>query len=395
MDASITTPQRIDFIDNLRGIATLLGIVMHSAVAFMVNCPPYWVTASPTRHLAFDLLAFYMRTFRLEIFFIIAGLCAHLLITKGLVYFIRNRLSRIVYPFLVAWAAASILLPMAAGYPPLSFPQYQPYHLWFLYYLLMIYLLLIPIQLLLKQFPINMEPVISLFAQLMRSRWRFCILAAISIFPLSQMKSLVVLAPVGLTPDLPLLVHYSIVFFFGWMLYYRLDLLSILKKNCYFYLAIAVMLGNPLAIDIQNIGLFPAHITLNLLPIRYFYGIVSWLMIFGVTGLCLRLFTKPSKIMQFVADASYWVYITHFFVVFYIQHLLQHSTLHIVAQFYLNITVTTIVVFTSYYYLRKIPFKNIRRQIVGSGWSTYSPQLGFRFLASQFALSIKKMLRAN
>jgi glucan biosynthesis protein C len=37
----------------------------------------------------------------------------------------------------------------------------------------------------------------------------------------------------------------------------------------------------------------------------------SWLIVFGAIGAAWRLFRHPSPVLSYLADSSYWIYLTH------------------------------------------------------------------------------------
>jgi peptidoglycan/LPS O-acetylase OafA/YrhL len=47
------------------------------------------------------------------------------------------------------------------------------------------------------------------------------------------------------------------------------------------------------------------------------YGVAAALGSFGVIGLFLRFADRPSKVMRFLSDASYWLYLVHLPLVFF------------------------------------------------------------------------------
>jgi peptidoglycan/LPS O-acetylase OafA/YrhL len=40
-------------------------------------------------------------------------------------------------------------------------------------------------------------------------------------------------------------------------------------------------------------------------------GLLSWLTVFGLLGVALRVFDRPSRTVRYLADAFYWVYLVH------------------------------------------------------------------------------------
>ncbi len=102
-----TTPyktERIHSLDSLRAIIMLLGLVLHSALTYNVtNHGDTWSLKDPqTTHVFSDYIVFLIHSFRMPIFFLVAGFFgAMLFYERQLIKMIRNRISRIVYPFIV------------------------------------------------------------------------------------------------------------------------------------------------------------------------------------------------------------------------------------------------------------------------------------------------------
>ena len=47
-----------------------------------------------------------------------------------------------------------------------------------------------------------------------------------------------------------------------------------------------------------------------------------WMLIFGIVGAFVRLLDRPSPIVRYVSDASYWMYIVHLPIVIAVPGLL-------------------------------------------------------------------------
>src|SRR4051794_17270735 len=173
---------RYHALDSLRGFAMLLGVVLHAAVSFMANPPAFWsVRDSDPTPLA-DVFLFAVHDFRMQLFFLLAGFFGGLLYRKyGAAGTARHRVKRVAVPLalgvlfviptvMAAFLYAEIVGARAEGVPENAPPARQfaadlvaenpgkgslalvaaaftsgaatrlPLaHLWFLYYLLLIY----------------------------------------------------------------------------------------------------------------------------------------------------------------------------------------------------------------------------------------------------------------
>ena len=132
---------------------------MHSAISYgAMDYGEAWSLKDPeTTSVLFDVMTGFIHAFRMPVFFAIAGFFGALLFyERSPRVMVRNRLSRIVYPFIVfvfllwppvvfAWvftssamagAAAPLEGAVAAVSNPLVLIPTNPMHLWFLDYLI-------------------------------------------------------------------------------------------------------------------------------------------------------------------------------------------------------------------------------------------------------------------
>ena len=140
---------RVHYMDNLRAFAMLLGVFFHAALAYSPALKEVWLPASPQTSEVVDFMAFFSHTFRMPLFFLIAGFfCALLIQKRGLGAMLKNRLMRITLPLsiflplvltafaiLIGWAMENIqakspmlgLIAMMAQYPDAPPPIYGFY----------------------------------------------------------------------------------------------------------------------------------------------------------------------------------------------------------------------------------------------------------------------------
>ena len=153
---------RVHYMDNLRAFAILLGIFFHAALAYSPTLNQIWITASLENSVIVDFIAFFSHSFRMPLFFLIAGFFAALLIQKkGLGAMLKNRLLRITLPFaiflplvilaflvLIGLAMESVqakspllgFISMMALSPDAPDPPLTTTHLWFLYQLTFLFM---------------------------------------------------------------------------------------------------------------------------------------------------------------------------------------------------------------------------------------------------------------
>ena len=174
MSKPYPSAERFHALDATRAFALLLGVGLHAAGSFIPNTG--WPIVDVSAHWSFDYLCFSVHTFRMQLFYLIAGFFARMLYQKrGFTGFSKNRLCRIGLPFVVFWPALVSVNNMAwtwggniSGKNLIPVPL-VPYlrdmftqglifktfsqggvfnmaHLWFLYYLLLLYVLAVALR---------------------------------------------------------------------------------------------------------------------------------------------------------------------------------------------------------------------------------------------------------
>ena len=150
-------------LDGLRGFAMLLGIVLHGSLPYFsrsIGIESFWPSDDDQSWKIFFLFDF-IHVWRMPAFFLLAGFFACLLVNRhSTVAFARNRLCRVVIPFAIFAPIMAITLPVIWIYgwygtistetltsilmdrrsPDLSADGDLIGHLWFLWYLLLLYL---------------------------------------------------------------------------------------------------------------------------------------------------------------------------------------------------------------------------------------------------------------
>ena len=66
-------PDRYHALDSLRGFAMLLGVVLHAAISFSTQPPAFWSVRDNDPDPLVDVLLFTVHTFRMQLFFLLAG----------------------------------------------------------------------------------------------------------------------------------------------------------------------------------------------------------------------------------------------------------------------------------------------------------------------------------
>lgn len=389
--------ERFHSLDALRAFALLLGVVFHAAESFHPGVEIYWAIAdrSPSETLA--LFRHASHSFRLELFFLIAGFFAHLLYhRRGQREFIRNRASRIVVPLVIGWAVlypilvylwllgASVggrleafgvpaeLVSASPAYLAFGFfitgefiQKFDLTHLWFLHQLLVLYGLFLVLRAVWHSWLDRkgkwLPWVDKRFAALCASRGKVVWLALVTAPMLLLMRSWDVDTPKGsLLPYLPTTLLFGFQFGLGWMLHRQPWLLQGLARGGG---AGLLLLGTALVWP-TNHGVWRL-LGLELTPMTFpwfrglhalLYALMMWSFTLGFLGAFLRWRRKPSRVWRYVADSSYWIYLVHLPLVVWLQIVVAHWPLSWVVKFPLILAVSTPLLFFSYHFLVRSTF---------------------------------------
>ncbi|WP_125779559.1 acyltransferase family protein [Pseudoalteromonas rubra] len=339
------TSPRFHYIDNLRSLALLLGVVFHAALAYGPYFSNIWFTADSTNHVAFDYFAIWSHLFRMPLFFAIAGFCAALLISKrGGNGFVTNRLKRVLLPFILFYPLTMLVLFHALGWgadimheSPALFtvfeavkePVISTMHLWFLWNLTQFCLLFWLLQ---KHTSLYQ----SILAVVIRPA--FLLVALPILLTVALYHQLVPFpAPDKLYPQLWSYGFYGVLFLIGAGLYHHhtkvvqyaryftpLLIVACLSLVPYFYLMPPAP-SLDAVIRAANTGVTtPDHIDIYVV-IAQSIAIVSWTGVAFLAG--FKWLNRFSQLNKYISDASYWIYLIHVPVLMYIQFPLSNTAL--------------------------------------------------------------------
>ncbi len=375
---------RYHHLDAVRGFALMLGVVFHAAESFGPN-NHYWAVVDCSPSALLEWFRFGCHSFRLQLFFVIAGFFARLLVLRrGTAGFVRNRAGRILVPLVVGWAAVYPVLvylwlwgwsisgklpelgipPEAQGLPlwklVLGFfitgaflKKFDLTHLWFLYQLLVLYAVMLAI----RWAWLHADRTGAKMAWLDRRFTRLCcrtawlwVLPLITIPILLSMHSWVVDTPKeSLVPSLPVTLMYGLCFGIGWMLHRQPDLAREFGRRwvgaMIIGLALCVVLGTDL-IPFRQLTRAQVHLAYATL-----YAMMMWAFVLGFLGLFTRLCRQPRPWVRYIADSSYWIYIVHIPLVVYLQVLLGRWPVIWPLKYPLILAISFPLLFLSYHYL--------------------------------------------
>ncbi|MCO7223278.1 acyltransferase family protein [Pleionea sp. CnH1-48] len=356
MNTSLVNNSRLDYLDAARAFALILGVVFHASLSFM---PIFigWAVMDISTSSAVPAFALTSHSFRLELFFLIAGFFSHMKFHKDkLRGFVSSRLVRIGIPFIVGWLLLRPLLVSGwlmgaesmrgevniwnaakTGFLSLlDLPKdlLVGTHLWFLYYLL-----LISAGVLLLHFFVGLHKPTknaltrfsdSVIEWICQSRLGFFVISVPIAACLWFMDHWGVDTPdKSLTPNIPVLLIYSGFFVFGWLLHRQKALMDHFAQltSIKFIIGLVAVLSTLMLANFQT---KPAHPQYLLIKASFMlsYAVMMWSLVSLTLGVFKHFMDRPSKVVRYIADSSYWLYLVHLPIVIWLQIAFAELALH-------------------------------------------------------------------
>lgn len=366
-------PVRYHYLDNLRAIALLAGVLFHVGFGFNVITAGVWPTANTETSMIFDYWTYFLHTFRMPLFFLIAGFFAHYLVQKrGAGGFLKNRALRIALPFIVFWPllAASIIgvffyaatsmdvdtpviqmIRLAMSNPEAMNGQKPPVsttHLWFIYYLSIFCFATAVV--------VRWMPEWKNFYWLLSNPWVLIVgLPAVTFVTIARIF-VPHPAPESFMPAPWALAFFGLFFIVGWVFFARKEMLSQIAGRWPYLAAssvvatLALMMNLPAPITMETATQFQQAQALSMEQILRVSAasVLAWHMTFLSLIAGKKLLDKKNNFLRYVADGSYWVYIMHLPVVFYLQLLFHSIDLPIWIEFFVISALTLGAGYLSY-----------------------------------------------
>lgn len=295
--------ERLAAFDNARATLLLLGVLFHASVFVYLYQKP----ESLGEFLLVVFIHQFLHVFRMPTFFVIAGFfAAYLLQTRGRNKFFQNRLQRIAIPLLIFWIPlgfANNWSSQGAWLTGRSTFDVQPIdfgHLWFLYFLILycvvFWVLSAPLQRLSKK---RVPPPLFFVS----------LAALIPLIPGVFDQEGTLATSTRILPDPGLLALYFLIFLSGALGFYQQDRWIAFLKRRAVLLVVLLLLSFSVFFVIQDWGMAVTP---------WIYAASVAFGTYGVLGLFLRFATNQNKVLKFVSDASYWIYLVHLPLVFFL-----------------------------------------------------------------------------
>lgn len=333
--------QRIHYLDNLRAIAMLLGVFLHSALAYAQPAQSVWLATDPSASVAIDASIWFIHLFRMGLFFFLSGYFAKLVIErKGQVHFLRNRCLRLVvpfvlfYPFLLAAMSAVIVFSLSYLVEPKGLmgliseavkgsvgtqkrESLTTMHLWFLYYLTAFSAI---------GSLMSNAKWLKLEAFFRDPKWLF--LCPLMLVPGALAAGAPMPAPESFIPQWWPFAFYGLFFLAGWQLYRREPFLESLRPFVWHVASLIAVLYVPYYMLMPSLDL-SAIVAGKPLQSFWIRGVEACLtaylsVLLTIMSLLVgqRYLASRSPFLSLVADSSYWVYLLHLPIAIFLQTLL-------------------------------------------------------------------------
>lgn len=357
---------RLHALDNIRAHMMLLGIVFHTAINYSIGQPnPDWPFRDEATDPLISGLVSLIHVFRMPVFFVVAGFFAALLIhRRSIGRLLQNRTLRIAVPFAlfllpITWlcgngfqAANAAMDGQAFTWLPLmQVPDWNLFHLWFLYFLMFFYVVLALLSGLFKLTSTAGGRLDTL------NRWIWkkhapLVFGALSGICLFVSGSAHVAAPLDFVPDLTLFFYY-LVFFLGGTSLYRADAsVKVLSGKARYFgvLLIVSLIGFVLA---EMLVLDPAELENKQYSLLggLFQGTFVWCLSLLIVCAYLKFASQESRWGRYMTDASYWVYLVHLPMTIWFPMLMADWPMGAWSKFMLCLGATTVIAVVSYHFL--------------------------------------------
>lgn len=319
----------------------ILGVLLHAGLPYAtIPLGGVWPYKDiQAERPLFDYALVAIHAFRMPLFFLLAGFFARLLVQRrGIAGLLQNRFRRVLIPFVVGWSILYIPLILGFHYGNASHGagrliaawgelrlQNTTLHLWFLNYLLWFYAATVVALRTLQPLLTRMQPPAQRwFRTLLGTPLRALVMAVPTACVLWFMQSGSFESSTRLVPSMHSLGSYSIFYLFGWMLYDQAHLLEAFSRSAGAQTVIGFLLVPITFHALLKAGLPPiARNTPEQLTAIITGALSVWLLIFGIIGLFVRYLREGNRVMNYLADASYWIYFAHLPVVVWLSVLLE------------------------------------------------------------------------
>ena len=348
-------------LDALRGIAMVLGIVLHASLPYF-DTMGFWPSNGTDSRVIWALFEF-IHLWRMPLFFILSGFFAALVMRRhSWRGFNKNRMRRVLMPFAIFVPLIALSMPWIWNYgykgtfagQVHTFEYVNPWHLWFLIHLLLFLFFMAILRM------IRWLSVTLIGSTRVNNVWRNLVDLALKAFFARTPITLVTLLIFLLITDTDLIgnpLATFTYFSFGYGLYQRQSLIDFMKKYWFVYFVVGstgyglyLWTTRQLVDKGENEGLGLLYVALNV--------VCAVVFSLGLIGIAESRIIKPNQAWRWLADSSYWVYLVHLPIVTICTFAMFSFSIPPELKFITAIGTTTLVSLITYKFF-------VRRTIVG------------------------------
>ena len=374
----VIEPERYHGLDFTRAAMMSLGVVLHTALVYM---PEGWIYTDPNTVEWSPMIVWFIHTFRMSAFFVMAGFFGAMLYQRrGVWKFLGHRFDRIAIPLVIgslvlfpifswsigfAWthvfmkpddhggAIGSILATFKEMDFGVDWLEFSTMQLWFLYDLLWFYAAAVIVTPILTRLgPVSR--LLDAFVKVMlTSPARFAtpvLLIGLSFLLMLPMKEPGIDTSDSWYPTWHLLLAYSLPFGVGWLVWYHRSVIKEIERWCWVFLILAIPLL--LLATFSTLGWYASEENPGvMLFAQLVSAAASWTTILALAGCSERLLKRERPLIRYLVDASYWIYLAHMPLTIFVPALFRYWDAPGLLKMIVSITITTIILILSYHLL--------------------------------------------
>jgi fucose 4-O-acetylase-like acetyltransferase len=305
---------RIHSMDALRASAMILLIPAHAAGILAANGHgPSWIVA----------LSWSIHVFRTPLFFAMSGFfLAFVIGRRGLRATAGKRAQRVLLPLavgvvtlvplVVAASQATSTVISASGHVEQIDPFLpQPSFLWFLWYLLIIDVVAASAYLLAPGMLSRLGHAMSrMIARPLAGIVLLALPTALMLWP--QPDWIASPASSNFIPDPAMLAYCALFVGFGVTLCVHRQLVGLVTENAWRWAACAVAAAVPAGVlfTLHGSSAYGSNVEVHGAALLI-YAIATWTSVIALIGLANRYIRRPWPALRYLADSSYWIYLSH------------------------------------------------------------------------------------
>jgi glucan biosynthesis protein C len=317
--------KNINELDTLKTIIMFCVILFHSFISYVAfnSDNKLWPLEDQNQSIFLDPFILLLVTFGMPLCIFLSGFLLYILYEKkGPKTFITNRLKKMLFPILIIIPVLSIFLQPYFEAVEVTFTlmgvKLYTYHMWFAYYLIMVIISVYILSLMgkikiLKKIGDIAESIIILG---FKYKYSWVLFPMIAILLPGDLSKGAIKISYSTIPDLSMFSSYFFIFYAGWVLNKNRYLLQKMKDNCYKTLAIGTLSHILLLLILTGIiNINPVMDILNVKAVEIFSVVslfVMWGFTVGLFSFSLHIFGKKDKVLEYLANSSFAIYMIHF-----------------------------------------------------------------------------------